>query len=79
MVEGNVNQIKMLKRQLYGRASFALLRKRVILHPSNTEHGIGARARNTGQIQISGAPSRWLRQPLARRCRTLRSAPPARL
>jgi transposase len=32
-VEGNVNRIKMLKRQMYGRASFALLRKRVILHP----------------------------------------------
>jgi transposase len=32
-VEGNINRIKMLKRQMYGRASFALLRKRVILHP----------------------------------------------
>ena len=32
-MEGNVNKIKMLKRQMYGRASFALLRKRVILHP----------------------------------------------
>jgi transposase len=30
-VEGNVNRIKMLKRQMYGRASFALLRKRVLL------------------------------------------------
>jgi transposase len=29
--EGTVN--KMIKRQMYGRASFALLRKRVILHP----------------------------------------------
>jgi transposase len=32
-VEGNVNRIKMLKRQMYGRAGFDLLRKRVILHP----------------------------------------------
>ncbi len=32
-VEGNVNRIKMIKRQMYGRAGFALLRKRVILHP----------------------------------------------
>jgi transposase len=32
-VEGNVTKIKMLKRQMYGRAGFALLRKRVILHP----------------------------------------------
>jgi transposase len=32
-VEGTVTKIKMVKRQMYGRASFALLRKRVILHP----------------------------------------------
>jgi transposase len=25
--------LKMLKRQMYGRATFGLLRKRVILHP----------------------------------------------
>jgi transposase len=30
-VEGNVNRIKMIKRQMYGRASLDLLRKRVIL------------------------------------------------
>jgi transposase len=30
-VEGNVNRIKMLKRQMYGRADFDLLRKRVLL------------------------------------------------
>ena len=33
-VEGTVNKIKMLKRQMYGRAGFALLRTRVILHPA---------------------------------------------
>ncbi len=32
-VEGNVNKIKMIKRQMYGRARFDLLRTRVILHP----------------------------------------------
>jgi hypothetical protein len=32
-VQGNVTRIKMIKRQMYGRASFALLRKRVILQP----------------------------------------------
>jgi transposase len=32
-VEGNVTRIKMIKRQMYGRAGFNLLRKRVILHP----------------------------------------------
>ncbi len=30
-VEGNVNRIKMIKRQMYGRAGFPLLRKRVLL------------------------------------------------
>ncbi|MEU7002699.1 ISL3 family transposase [Nonomuraea sp. NPDC046570] len=30
-VEGNVNRVKMLKRQTYGRAAFDLLRKRVLL------------------------------------------------
>jgi len=30
-VEGNINRIKMIKRQMYGRASFDLLRKRIIL------------------------------------------------
>jgi transposase len=30
-VEGNGNRIKMLKRQMYGRAGFDLLRKRVLL------------------------------------------------
>jgi transposase len=31
VVEGNVNRLKMLKRQMYGRAMFGLLRKRVLL------------------------------------------------
>jgi transposase len=30
-VEGHVNRIKMIKRQMYGRAGFDLLRKRVLL------------------------------------------------
>jgi transposase len=32
--EGNVNRLKALKRQMYGRATLDLLRKRVICHPS---------------------------------------------
>ncbi len=32
-VEGNVNRIKMIKRQMYGRAGFDLLRKRILLSP----------------------------------------------
>jgi transposase len=31
VVEGHVNRIKMLKRQMSGRAGFELLRKRVLL------------------------------------------------
>jgi transposase len=31
VVEGNVNRIKTIKRQMYGRANFDLLRKRVLL------------------------------------------------
>jgi len=30
-VEGKVNKLKFIKRQMYGRASFDLLRKRVLL------------------------------------------------
>ena len=32
-VEGNLNRLKAIKRQMYGRASLDLLRKRVIYHP----------------------------------------------
>ncbi|MGW3943893.1 hypothetical protein [Streptomyces phaeochromogenes] len=32
VVEGHVNRIKMLKRQMFGRAGFRLLRKRVLLY-----------------------------------------------
>jgi transposase len=31
VVEGHVNRTKMLKRQMFGRAGFSLLRKRVLL------------------------------------------------
>ncbi|MEU0344641.1 hypothetical protein ABZ092_38340 [Streptomyces bobili] len=31
LVEGNINRLKMLKRQMFGRASLDLLRKRVLL------------------------------------------------
>ena len=56
-VEGTVNKIKMIKRQMYGRAGFALLRKRVILHPALP------RSQNSRQ-----SPFLWLRDgthPLA--------------
>ncbi|WP_199826462.1 transposase [Streptomyces sp. WM4235] len=32
VVEGQVNRIKTLKRQMFGRVGFALLRERVLLH-----------------------------------------------
>jgi len=31
-LEGQVNRLKAIKRQMYGRASFALLRQRVLHH-----------------------------------------------
>jgi transposase len=31
MVEGHVNRLKLIKRQMYGRAKFDLLRARVLL------------------------------------------------
>jgi transposase len=34
-VEGRVNHIKMIKRQMFGRASLPLLRKRVLLTARN--------------------------------------------
>ncbi len=42
-VEGMVN--KMIKRQMYGQASFDLLRKRVILHPALPDHKTRGRAK----------------------------------
>ncbi len=33
VVEDHVKRIKMIKRQMYGRAGFDLLRKRVLLAP----------------------------------------------
>ncbi|MCG6191299.1 transposase [Maribellus maritimus] len=33
-VEGHVNRIKSIKRQMYGRASFELLRRKVLLSQS---------------------------------------------
>ena len=32
--EGQVNRLKLIKRQMYGRANFDLLRKRVITYPA---------------------------------------------
>ena len=38
-VEGQVNRLKMLKRQMYGRASFPLLRSRVLATRSSEQKG----------------------------------------
>ena len=32
-VEGQINRLKLIKRQMYGRAGFDLLRKRVLCQP----------------------------------------------
>jgi transposase len=36
-VEGQINKLKTVKRQMYGRASFILLRKRMILGVTNPQ------------------------------------------
>ena len=46
-VEGTVNKIKMIKRQMYGRAGFDLLRKRVILHPALPRSQNSRQSRNS--------------------------------
>jgi transposase len=37
-VEGQVNRLKLIKRQMYGRATFPVLRQRVLSRPS-ASHG----------------------------------------
>ncbi|MGD0687994.1 MAG: ISL3 family transposase, partial [Streptosporangiaceae bacterium] len=67
-VEGTVNKIKMIKRQMYGRAGFVLLRKRVILHPALPDHKIRGRAiigdhtvshPNLTKVSLSQATAQW--------------------
>ena len=61
-VEGTVNKIKMIKRQMYGRADFDLLRKRVILHPALPDHKIRGRTANSlGGRSRNSAPGPWCR------------------
>jgi transposase len=65
-VEGNVNRIKMIKRQMYGRAGFTLLRKRVILHPGNTITEFAAEPPFRATVPWGDA-SNFLNQALERR------------
>jgi transposase len=37
-VEGHVNRLKTIKRQIYGRAGVELLRARLLPEPSSAEH-----------------------------------------
>jgi hypothetical protein len=58
-VDGTVNKIKMIKRQMYGRAGFDLLRKRVILHPAlprsqNSRQSLTVLVRRTADLPLSG-------------------------
>ena len=41
-VEGQVNRLKLLKRQMYGRAGFPLLRSRVLLNPEPRDVSVAA-------------------------------------
>ena len=49
-VEGRVNHIKMVKRQMFGRASLPLLRKRVLLTAQNWR-GTQAATRKRGAVR----------------------------
>jgi hypothetical protein len=42
----------MIKRQMYGRAGFDLLRKRVILHPALPDHKIRGRAKGSVKLTV---------------------------
>jgi hypothetical protein len=72
-VEGHVNRIKMLKRQMYGRASPDLLRRRVLLAdlPERGSHGNCARARIRPSLTLTSIPL-WFRSYHARAYRGLR-------
>jgi hypothetical protein len=56
-MEGNVNKIKMIKRQMYGRAGFRESANASSCTLRNHHHKIRARARNTGQIQMRLTPA----------------------
>ncbi|MFC9863043.1 transposase [Streptomyces sp. NPDC127532] len=65
VVEGHVNRIKMLKHQMFGRAGFNLLRKRVLLYGDHAQrrlaHAIASacdqqRQPNDGEQPSSQAP-----------------------
>lgn len=50
-VEGHVNYIKTIKRQMYGRAKLNLLRKRILMTPKDPR----MRSRKVGQSRFSDA------------------------
>jgi transposase len=54
-VEGQVNRLKMIKRQMFGRAKFDLLRRRVLLVPAHSlacrEHAAFIESAGEPQIQ----------------------------
>ncbi|MGK8557472.1 hypothetical protein [Nocardia gipuzkoensis] len=59
-VEDNVNRVKMIKRTMYGRAKFHLLRDRVLLSESQIRHRRYARPRKHfayGQLPPCGTPA----------------------
>jgi len=54
-MEGNVNKITMIKRQMYGRAAVPSCASASSSTLGNHDCKFGARARSTGQIRDSGA------------------------
>jgi hypothetical protein len=67
-VEGHVNRIKMIKRQMYGRAKPDLLRKRVLL-ADLPDHDNCARATKTWPLTAAGRPPPPAGRRRGRRCR----------
>ena len=56
-VEGNVNRIKMIKRQMYSRAGFGLLRKRVPRQPDQGAETITKYGSDPDQVDKANMPS----------------------
>jgi transposase len=55
--EGQIHRLKLLKRQMYGRAGFAVLRNRIIRAAERRRPGQAARSRQRIQLQRPHDPT----------------------
>jgi Transposase len=58
MVEGFINKVKWIKRSSYGQASFPLLQRRVLLHPTSGKAADKGQRRRFSQRSASVAQER---------------------